>query len=140
MDSHTAIERVGKSNIGEWRVEGCIGCRFQCEYPLLLWHSSRDLHCNGLQFTLPRVTIYRDICERLEAIDRVTDAIECFLEIMSELGGEVYMSGPMTEWVSGQCVFCLFRSHTFNLFGQISPTDVSPLSGATVTRQFLHHL
>ena len=59
----------------------------------------------GLQFTLPRVTIYRAICERLEAIDRITDAIECFHEMMSELGGEVYMSGPMTEWVSGEFMF-----------------------------------
>ena len=92
-----------------------------------------------LQFTLPKVTIYRVICERLEAIDRVTDGIECFLEMMSELGGEVYMSGPMTEWVSGEFVFYLFVCHTFNVFGQISPTDVSPLSGATVTRRSLHH-
>ena len=70
-----------------------------------------------LQFTLPKVTIYRVICERLEVIDRVTDGIECFLEMMSELGGEVYMSGPMTEWVSGLFVFYLFVCHTFNVFG-----------------------
>ena len=61
-----------------------------------------------LQFTLPKVTIYRVICERLEVIDRVTDGIECFLEMMSELGGEVYLSEPMFEWVSGEFVFCLF--------------------------------
>ena len=105
MDSHTAIERVGKSNIGGRRVEGCLGYRFQSEY---LWHCSRDCHSNALQFILPRVTIYRVICERLEAVDRVSDAVECFLEMMSELGGEVYVSGPMTEWVSGEFVFCLF--------------------------------
>jgi hypothetical protein len=92
-----------------------------------------------LQFTLPRVTIYRVICERLEAIDRVTDAIECFLAMTSELGGEVYMSGPMTEWVSGEFMFHLFVCHTFNIFGQISPTDVSLLSGAMLTRRSLHH-
>jgi hypothetical protein len=91
-----------------------------------------------LQFTLPRITVYRVICERLEAIERVTDAIECFLEMMSEFGGEVYTSVPMTEWVSGEFVFCLFVCHTFNVFGQISPTDVSPLSGGTVTRRSLH--
>ena len=61
-----------------------------------------------LQFTLPKVTVYRVICERLEAIYRVTDAIECFLEMMSELGGEVDMNGPMIEWLSGKFVFCLF--------------------------------
>ena len=70
-----------------------------------------------LQFTLPKVTIYRVICERLETIDRITNAIECFLEMMSKLGGEVYMSGPMTEWVSGEFVLYLFVCHTFNVFG-----------------------
>jgi hypothetical protein len=93
----------------------------------------------ALQLTLPRVTIYWIICERLEVIARVTDAIECFLEMMSELGGEVYTSEPMTEWVSGELVFCLFVCHTFNVFGQISPTAVSPLSGAMVTHRSLHH-
>ena len=44
------------------------------------------------------------MCERLEAFHRVTDAIKCFHEMMSELRGEVYMSGPMTEWVSGELV------------------------------------
>jgi hypothetical protein len=92
-----------------------------------------------LQFTLPRVTIYRVICERLEAIDRVTDVIECFLEMISELGEEVYTSEPMTEWLSGDFMFYLSVCHIFNAFGQISPTDVSPLSGATVTRRSLHH-
>ena len=95
----------------------------------------RGIDTDGLQFILPRVTIYRVICERLKAIDRVTDAIECFHEMMSELAGEVYMSGPMTEWVSGEFVFNLFACHTFNHFGQISPTDVSPFPGATVTRR-----
>ena len=51
------------------------------------------------------------MCERLEAIDRVTDAIECFHEMMTELGGEAYMSGPMTEWVSGEFMFYLFVSY-----------------------------
>jgi hypothetical protein len=52
--------------------------------------------------------IYWVVCERLEAIDRVTDAIECFHEMMSKLGGEVYMSEPMTERVSGElCSTCL---------------------------------
>ena len=65
------------------------------------------------------------------------DAIECFHEMMTELGGEAYMSGPMTEWVSSEFMFYLFVCHTFNLFGQISPTDVFLLPGATVTHQRL---
>ena len=41
----------------------------------------------------------------------------------------------MTEWVSGEFMFCRRVCHMFNLFGQISPTDVSPLPGAGVTRR-----
>ena len=89
---------------------------------------------DGLQFTLPRVTIYRVICECLEVSDRVTGVIECFHEMMSELGEEIYMSGPMTEWVSGEFMFYLFVYHTFNFSGQTSPTDVSLLPRAQVTR------
>ena len=70
-------------------------------------------------------------------MNRVTDAVECFHEMMSELGGEVYMGRPMTQWVSGEFMFYLFVCHAFNLFGQISPTDVSPLPGLTVTRRRL---
>ena len=92
----------------------------------------RGIDTDGLQFTLPRVTIYRVVCERLEAVDPVTDAVECFHEMMSELEGEVYMSGPMTEWVSGEFMLYLFVCHTYNPFGQISLTGASPLPGAAV--------
>ena len=91
----------------------------------------REIDTDGLQFTLPRATIYRAICERLETINRVTDTIECFYKMMGELGGEVYTSGPMTEWVSGEFVFYRSVYRTFNLFGQISPTDVFPLPTVT---------
>ena len=96
----------------------------------------REIDTRGVEFTLPRVTIYRIICERLEAIDHIMDAIECFHEMMRELGGEVYMSGPMIEWVSCElCSACLSAIHSTIL--QISPTDVSPLPAATVTRRRL---
>ena len=58
---------------------------------------------DDLQFTL-----YRVICERLEAINRLTDAIESFHEMISKLGEEVYMSGSMTKWASGEFMFYLF--------------------------------
>ena len=76
----------------------------------------RGIDPDGSQFTLARVTLYRVICERLEAIDRLTDAIECFHEMMSELGEEVYMSGPMTMWVSGEFMFYLFVCYKFKFF------------------------
>ena len=61
------------------------------------------------------------MCERLEAIDRITDAIECFLEMTNELGGEVYMSGPMTEWTSCEFMFYLFVCHKFNVLVRFHP-------------------
>ena len=127
---------MGKSKVGEWRMEGCLGCRCQREYLLLLWHP-RGIDTHDLQFTLPRVTIYRVVCERLAAIGRIRDAIECFHEMMSKLGGEVHMSGRMTKWISGEFMFYLFVCHKFNLSGQISPADVSPLSRVTVARRRL---
>jgi hypothetical protein len=52
------------------------------------------------------------MCERLEAIDRLTDVIECFHEMMGEsMGGEIYVSDPMTEWVSGEFMFYLSAVH-----------------------------
>ena len=41
------------------------------------------------------------VCEHLETINRVPDAIECFHEMADEMRGEDYMSGPMTGWVAG---------------------------------------
>ena len=73
----------------------------------------REIDTDGFQFTLPRTTIYRVMCEHLEAIDRVTDTIKCFHKMMGELGGEVYTSGSMTEWISGEAMFpsCLSAMH-----------------------------
>ena len=68
-------------------------------------------------------------------MNRVTDAVECFHEMMSELGGEVYMGRPMTQWVSGEFMFYWFVCYIFNLSGQISPIDVSLPPGATMTRR-----
>ncbi|KAF8128175.1 hypothetical protein EV363DRAFT_1170862 [Boletus edulis] len=63
--------------------------------------------------------IYRVVCERLEMIDRVTDAVECFLEMMSELGGEIYMSEPLTEWV---CDFTQRRLSAYDEAASDKPT------------------
>ncbi|KAF8435498.1 hypothetical protein L210DRAFT_3551412 [Boletus edulis BED1] len=47
-------------------------------------------------FVAPRFTIYEAVCERLETIGRIRDAIECFYAMTNELGEK---SEPMTEWV-----------------------------------------
>ena len=63
-----------------------------------------------LQFTLPKVTIYQAIVEHLEATDRIADTVECFHQMMSELGEKIDL-----EWVLGKwsCISILsdFRQH-----------------------------
>ena len=50
----------------------------------------------------PRFTIYRAICECLEAIDRISDASTCFLQVVDELAREAIMHGELAEWVLGE--------------------------------------
>ena len=73
-------------------------CR-QCEYLLALSYPSQDRRSFFffLQFTLPKVAIYQVIVERLEATDRVADAVECFHQMTSELGEKIDL-----EWVLGK--------------------------------------
>ncbi|KAF8552627.1 hypothetical protein OG21DRAFT_1498291 [Imleria badia] len=54
----------------------------------------REFDALGLKFIAPRFTIYRAVCERLEAIDRITDATECFHQIVSELDTR----GEQAKW------------------------------------------
>ena len=76
--------------------------------------------------------MHQIVCEHLEATDRETDAIECFHEMMTKLGGEAYASGLVAEWVSGEFMFYLSAVHL--IFCQISPTDVSLLPAPTHRR------
>ena len=55
-----------------------------------------------VQFTLPRVTIYWVVCERLETIDRIMDVVECLNQMMSELGREMNLHGEHSEWAVGE--------------------------------------
>ena len=65
-DPHTTLEGVGKSNIGSWLVERCLGCHCQCEYYFslvsflvltfqLVWSLlPRDLRFMGLSVTISK--------------------------------------------------------------------------------------
>ena len=57
---------------------------------------------DGLQFTLLRVTIYRVVCEHLEKMDRVTDAVECYHHMTTELGGKMNLRGEHWKWILGE--------------------------------------
>ena len=54
----------------------------------------------GLEFVAPRSTIYWAICERLEVIEHITDATECFHLMTNELAWET--PGKEAKWVLGE--------------------------------------
>jgi hypothetical protein len=51
-------------------------------------------------FKVPRFTVYQTICERLETVNHITDAIECFHEMANELAQQ--MEGKEAKWVFGE--------------------------------------
>ncbi|KAF8551245.1 hypothetical protein OG21DRAFT_1487133 [Imleria badia] len=50
-------------------------------------------------FKIPRITTYRILCEGLEGVEGVMDAIECFHQMASELTKETITQGEQAEWV-----------------------------------------
>ncbi|KAF8120149.1 hypothetical protein EV363DRAFT_1374870 [Boletus edulis] len=61
----------------------------------------------AVNFVIPKFTIYQVVCERLETINRIMDAVECFHAMMSESGEKIDMSVPMTEWICDFTQRCL---------------------------------
>ena len=55
--------------------------------------------------------IYRAICLRLEAINRILDATECFHRMSSELGGETGPHNEQEKWVHGEELPMLRKYH-----------------------------
>ena len=56
----------------------------------------------ALQFIAPRSVIYQAVCERLEAIDHITDATKCFLQMTGELGKQMHSDRDLREWALGE--------------------------------------
>ena len=56
----------------------------------------------ALQFIAPRSVIYRAVCERLEAIDHITNATKCFLQMIGELGKQMDSHRDLREWALGE--------------------------------------
>ena len=59
----------------------------------------------GFEFTVPKFTVYRAICERLEANNNVLDASKCFLQMGSDLPGETTTHREQADWVIGKCSY-----------------------------------
>ena len=93
---------MGKGDISVSLLERFPGYCCRCKYFLFPFFTPSLIL---LELIPPRCVIYRTICERLEATDRIPDATECFQEMLCELGEEVYTSGPVTEWFYGEFIF-----------------------------------
>ncbi|KAF8557067.1 TPR-like protein [Imleria badia] len=52
----------------------------------------------ALNFTAPRFTIYRALCDHLEMTNRMTEAIECYYQMGSELVGQTNAGGERAKW------------------------------------------
>ena len=52
----------------------------------------------ALEFVAPRSVIYQAVCGRLEAIDHVTNATKCFLQMTGELGEQMNSDRDLREW------------------------------------------
>ena len=62
-----------------------------------------------MKFETPRFTIYRVICEHLETIDHVTDAVECLQQMVSELADETDIHDQQAKWILGKRSGMLFQ-------------------------------
>ena len=51
---------------------------------------------------VPRLMTYRIICEALETVEGIMDAIECFHQMTNELMEEAITQGKRAEWVLGE--------------------------------------
>ena len=54
------------------------------------------------KFIAPRSAIYRAICECLEAIGNVTDANECFRQMVDELVEQANVHDEQVVWALGE--------------------------------------
>ena len=55
-----------------------------------------------LKFKIPRLMTYRIICEALETVKGIMDAVECFHQMTNELMEETITQGEQAEWFRGE--------------------------------------
>ena len=80
-------------------MERCLACCFRREHHHCFC-SPHSIDADVCQSSIS--VIYWVICDRLEKIGRITDAVECFNEMTTELGGETNMDGDVLQWASGE--------------------------------------
>ena len=93
------LREWAKANLtnGTWKyaLDLAVSVSISLRYRTL--HKLDVLFC--LQFTLPKVAIYQAIVECLEATDRIADAVECFHQMMSELGENIELEWVLGKWL-----------------------------------------
>ncbi|KAF8547212.1 hypothetical protein OG21DRAFT_1472561 [Imleria badia] len=75
----------------------------------LMGRSWEDALVTASGFISPRFTIYRAICEHLEATDRIGDATDCFQEMLRESAVETDVHDEQAEWALGAKWALYFR-------------------------------
>ena len=55
-----------------------------------------------LKFNVPRLVTYRILCEGLDAVGEIMDAIECFHQMTNELTEERVAQDEQASWVLGE--------------------------------------
>jgi hypothetical protein len=60
-----------------------------------------DIYSCSVQFKLPRFFIYRVMCDMVEGDGRITEAIECFRRMQSELSEDTSMHDERAQWERG---------------------------------------
>ena len=97
--------------------------------PRYALHDTLKLDVDGLsdQFKLPNVVIYRAMCDVLEEDGRVSEAIECFHQLQSKLGGDTKsIDETVCQWVASEdSVLSLWSSVPSEIAQQTSRCVIS---------------
>jgi hypothetical protein len=71
----------------------------------------------SISVVVPRFTLYRIICEYLETIGRITDASECFRQMVDELAEQANAPDEQVQWALGEwshipcgCIYVKFQT------------------------------
>lgn len=63
------------------------------------------------QFKTSKLIIYRAIYDRLETVGRVTDANECFRQMVDDLAEQVNMHDEQVQWILSEWSRIPYRCH-----------------------------
>ena len=74
------------------------------------------------------MAIYQVLCEHLETIDRVADAVECFHQMMSELSERTNLGNEHLEWTLGEWLCNVFKNRHLRVIFYQTLDSVPPKS------------